>query len=181
MADIKDLLRAFRQFIEFLRTDADIILLRNIETLRSTIIERIESGKDANGTAFSKYSDFKGSAKIFEGIKEPAAARNFIEKSIKSKTPIAYKDIRESVGLPTASKNFFFTGEMLNSIDKNLDSESGGEYKISLAPTDRENRIKLLSNEINEGEILGFSQQEIDNMILDIEDQLVKVLEKLIG
>ena len=180
--DISEIVLAFKEFQNFLRNDADEILLQNIELLRTLILERIEKGKNINGSNFSKYSDNKVSASLFSGITKPAGARTFIERAKKNGDKISYKDIRDSVLKNSpSSKNFFFTGEMLNSVDKEVEETGNGRYELILEPRDSKNREKLIANENREGEeILAFSQGEIDQLVEDIEQDILDVLLRLL-
>lgn len=72
----------------------------------------VQSGKNAEGTPFSSYSDTQLPAFFYFNRSRSAGAESKVRSKAKKKEPISYREFRQINNLNPAPKNFEFTGEM---------------------------------------------------------------------
>lgn len=180
MAEIKKIVLGLRKLSDTIKNDLDDVLIGNVEALRSIVIDRITRGKDEKGSSFSSYSRLKFDADFLEdvlGSRAPSASKSFVQRAIDENRKTNWFEVRRAAGFSNETKNFNFTGEMLNSIKVRLEEKGEGFYSFIIEPRDSKNKEKLVDNEIDEGkEILAESDEEIENIVDDITDQILELL-----
>lgn len=77
----------------------------------------VQTGINANGVAFSPYSDKAVPAYLYKGRSRSGGADAKIAALAKKGEQVSYREFREINGLKTDKKNFEFTGEMWRGVE----------------------------------------------------------------
>jgi hypothetical protein len=129
------------------------------------------SGKDAQGGAFTPYSTTQMPSFFYFGKSRNASAEQRVQRS--SKKTLSYKDFRTLNGLETNKKNFEFTGDMWRNFGVVDTKYSNGIVSVTIGGTsdDAANKIAWLSAqeknnivEPNATEVQGF-QDHLEDWI----------------
>lgn len=77
----------------------------------------VQTGRNAEGQAFSPYSEKQVPAYLYYGKSRSAQGENRVRAKAKKREGVSYREFRELNNLNTDKKNFEFTGEMWRGVE----------------------------------------------------------------
>ncbi len=109
----------------------------------------INTGKSGDGAQFTPYSTKQVPAYLYKGKSRSSAGESRVQKAIKSRTPLSYREFREANNLPGSPKNFSFTNDMWSHFGAKAVKAQGGKYVLTIGGTTKgaQDKIEWLSDQ----------------------------------
>lgn len=152
---------------ETLRAGADLV----------AVIENrvVTTGQNANGGAFSPYSQVKVPAFWFYGRSRNNAGEQAVKRAAKKKEGVSYYDFRRANGLNTGKKNFEFTGEMWQGFGVKAARQAGpGRWEVVFGGKTQRTIDLIKWHSQREGiDITLASEQEIQQVGRAVQQRLI--------
>ena len=121
----------------------------------------VQTGRNAEGQAFSPYSEKQVPAYLYYGKSRSAQGENRVRAKAKKREGVSYREFRELNNLNTDKKNFEFTGEMWRGVEVQ-ESRQGQVSVVVIAGNTQEVRDKLrYATEAERINILKPAKEEI--------------------
>jgi hypothetical protein len=141
---------------------SDVILVAGNSMCAEIANRVINTGKSDTGAQFTPYSTKPVPAYLYKGKSRNAAGEAKVQRAIKSRTPLSYRDFREANNLPGAPKNFSFNNDMWSHFGAKGVKGAGGKYVLTIGgtTTDAQNKIEWLSDQEGKS-IIAPSAQEL--------------------
>lgn len=176
--EINDFIGKVEALERYLENGLQDTILVGGNSMAALIANRvINTGKTADGGTFTPYSTKKVPAYLYRGKSRNASGEARVQKAIKQRTPLSYRDFREANNLPTSPKNFSFTNDMWSHFGAKDVKARGGVYTLTIGGTTAEaaKKIEWLSEQEGKS-IIEPNKQEADALRATITREIVRRL-----
>lgn len=133
----------------------------------------INTGKGADGAAFSAYSEKKVPAFWYAGRSLNASGEAKIKAAQKKKEGVSYREFREFNNRPGSPKNFSFSNEMWRGFGVKEVAFNGSSYTLTIGGKNKDSSDKMGWMEGQEGRsIIAPNKAEIGRLLKTLIKQI---------